>query len=228
MKIAFLGNSLVKGTYGGSFVDEIVKLLPQHEIINAGENGNTVINLLNRLDKVLALEPDGIFVVCGGNDAISYSQPATRPYYKRAGGAPDGIVTPELFAQGYRDLLTQIQLAHVLSWVGLPPTEYNPQVVQAAREFNAIARDAASSLNIPVLDLMAEFAPAQVQEHPPLDIPFINLIGQREKSGWSDYENERQRQGFSFTFDGLHLTPDSARHMAALVAKFLDAMSPTM
>lgn len=221
MKLIFLGDSLTQGTYGGSFVDEIVKLLPQHEIINVGENGNTVINLLNRLDGVLPLEPDGIFVMCGGNDAISYSQPATRLYYKRTGGAPNGSMTPDLFAQNYRDLLTRIQLAHVLAWVGLPPAEYNSQVVQATREFNAIARDIAESLNIPALDLMAEFTPLQIPDRPPLDIPDITLIGQRQKSGWNDYEKERQRQGFNFTFDGMHLTPKSAEKMAASIAAFL-------
>jgi lysophospholipase L1-like esterase len=222
MKIAFLGDSLTRGSYGGSFVREVSRRLPQHEIINAGENGNTIINLLNRLNTVLELEPDGIFVMTGGNDAISYSQPATRPYYKRTGGAPDGIMTLELFARSYRDLLLQIQLAHVLVWVGLPPAEYNPPVVEATRQFNQLAGEIAASMNIPALDLMAQFTPRQIRERPPLDIPYISLIGQREKSGWDDYENERQREGFSFTFDGLHLTPESAVIMGECVVKFLD------
>ena len=78
MKIVFLGDSLTWGGYGGDFVAEVDRRLPQHTIVNAGVGGNTVINLLNRLDSVLDQEPDGVFVMVGGNDAISYSQPQTR------------------------------------------------------------------------------------------------------------------------------------------------------
>jgi lysophospholipase L1-like esterase len=222
MKLVFLGDSLTWGGYGGNFVAEVTKRLPDHTIVNAGEGGNTVINLLSRLDSVLEQKPDGIFVMCGGNDAISYSQPDTRKYYRRVQKIPDGIVTPEMFAQNYRDLLTRIQLAYMQAWIGLPPLEYNPDTVAALKQYNSLAHDAADSLNIPVLDLMAHLAPEQIPSRPPLNQAFINLIGQREKSGWSDYESEQKRGGYTFTFDGLHPTPEAAQRVAQLVVEFLE------
>lgn len=223
MKIVFLGDSLTWGGYGGNFVAEVTKLLPQHQIINAGIGGNTVHNLLNRVDDVLSEEPDGIFVMVGGNDAISFSQPETRRYYEQVQKVPGGIVTPEQFSQTYRDLLTHIQLAHVLAWVGLEPGEYNLEVVAAIQQYNGRAREAAESLNVPVLDLMVHFP---TQDHlpprPPLTQADINLIGKRSSSGWSDYETERQRGGYTFTFDGLHVTPEAAKKMAAIIVDFLD------
>jgi len=222
MKIVFLGDSLTWGGYGGNFVAEIARLLPDHTIINAGEGGDTVVNLLQRVDEVLEQEPDGIFVMVGGNDAISATQPETRRYYRRAKKIDDGIVTPEVFAQAYRDLLTHIQLKHVLTWVGLPPIEHNPEVVKAVRGYNQLAEEAAKALNIPVLDLMARFAPEQIPNRPPLNQEMINLIGERSKSGWSDFETERQRGGFTFTFDGLHLIPETAQQVAEIIVQFLD------
>jgi lysophospholipase L1-like esterase len=221
MKLVFLGDSLTWGGYGGNFVAELAKLLPEHEIINAGIGGNTVLNLLNRVDDILADEPDGIFVMVGGNDAISSSQPATRRYYEQVQKVPDGIVSPEQFTQAYRDLLTRIQLAHVLAWVGLEPSEYNPEVVAAVQQYNALANEAASAFNITVLDLMANFPPQNIQPRPPLNQADINLIGKRSSSGWDDYEAEQKRGGYSFTFDGLHLMPESAKHMAQIIADFL-------
>ena len=129
MKIVFLGDSLTWGKYGGDYVAEVAKLLPQHTIINAGIGGNTVLNLLKRVDDIVEDAPDGIFVMVGGNDAISYTQPETRRYYEQVQKVPGGIVSPEQFSQTYRDLLTHIQLAHVLTWVGLELGEYNPEVV---------------------------------------------------------------------------------------------------
>jgi lysophospholipase L1-like esterase len=222
MKIVFLGDSLTWGGYGGNFVDEIARRLPDHEIINEGEGGDTIINLLERVDKILEQKPDGIFVMVGGNDAISYTQPETRRYYRRAKKIPDGIVTPEVFGQTYRNLLTHIQLNHVLTWVGLPPVEYNPEVAKTARQYNELASAAAQAFNIPTLDLMVHFAPKQIPNRPPLNQEIINLIGERSKNGWSDYETERKRGSFTFTFDGLHLTPETAKQVGALIVEFLD------
>jgi lysophospholipase L1-like esterase len=221
MKLIFLGNSLVEGIYGGNFVAGVAARLPEHTIINAGVGGSTILNLLNRLDSVLEKKPDGIFVIGGGNDAISFSQPETRKYYRRAQKVPAGVVTPDMFARHYRDLLTRIQLAHVQAWVGLSPIEYNPEVVATLKQFNELARDAADSLNIPVLDLMAHFVPENIPARPPLDQAYINLIGQREKAGWSDYEAEQKGGSYAFTFDGLHLTPESARRVTDLIVEFL-------
>lgn len=221
MKIVFLGDSLTWGGYGGDFVAETARRLPQHTIINDGVGGNTVINLLDRLDSVLEQEPDGVFVMVGGNDAISYSQPQTRRYYEAVQNIPDGIVTPDQFAAAYRDLLTQIQLAHTLAWVGLPPVEYSPPVVEAMRQYNDLARTAAEALNIPVLDLAAAFTADNLRDRPELDQQSINLIGKRVRDGWNDYETERKAGDFTYTFDGLHFTPDAAARCGALIADFL-------
>lgn len=222
MKIVFLGDSLTWGGYGGNFVAEIARRLPDHTIINAGEGGDTVINLLERVDKVLEQKPNGIFVMVGGNDAISYTQPETRRYYRRAKKIPDGIVMPEVFAQAYRNLLTRIQLDHVLVWVGLPPVEYNPEVVGAVRQYNQLASEAAKAFNIPVLDLMLRFVPEKIPNRPPLNQDTIKLIGERSKNGWSDFENTQKEGDFTFTFDGLHLLPEAALQIAEMICQFLD------
>jgi lysophospholipase L1-like esterase len=222
MRLVFLGDSLTWGGYGGNFLDEVARLLPDHEIINAGHGGDTVINLLRRVDDVLNLKPDGVFVMVGGNDAISYTMPETRPYYRRSKAIPEGVVTPDMFTSAYRDLLTRLHTAHVLAWGGLEPNEYNPELVPAQRLYNERTREVAESLNVPVLDLMAAFPPLNVKPRPPLTMKTIRLIGEREASGWHDYEAERQREGYTFTFDGLHLTPDAANQIAPLIVDFLD------
>lgn len=222
MKIVFLGDSLTWGGYGGSYLKACTPLLTEHELINAGEGGNTVLNLLERLDEdVLAHEPEGVFVMVGGNDAISYTQPKTRQYYRQVQKLPEGMVTPDQFSQAYRELLTRLQLAHVVVWVGLPPAEYNPEVVAVTRQYNELASEAAHTLNIPVLDLMAAFTPADVPDRPPLDMSYILTIGSREKQGWNAFDEAKAEDGFTYSFDGLHFTPESAVQAAELIAEFI-------
>jgi lysophospholipase L1-like esterase len=223
MKLIFLGNSLTAGTYGGSFVAQVAARLPQHTIINAGVGGDTIINLLRRLDDdALTHEPDGVFVMCAGNDAISYIYPDLRKYYRRSKDVPDGVVTPLLYAQSYRELLTRLQAAHVQTWIGLSPSEYSPELFDAVRQYNELAAEAARALNIPVLDLMPHFNVDAIPTRPPLTMDTIRLIGNRELSGWRDYENEQQRLGFRYTFDGLHLTPKAAEQVGNIIADFLN------
>lgn len=224
MRIIFLGASMTEGVYGGNFVKTTMQLLPQHEIINMGVGGSTINKLVERIDDVLEKQPDAVFIIAGGNDAIAYSQPETRPYYKSSQDLqPDGYLTPDAFGTQYRDLLTRFQLAHVQPLIGLSPTEYNPSLTAATQEFNEQAREAARAFNIPVLDLAAEFNPPSVPERPPLNLKTIFLIGDRTKSGWNDYEAEQQSGGYTFTFDGIHPTPAAAEKIGALIAEFIKA-----
>jgi lysophospholipase L1-like esterase len=96
MRIVFLGDSLTWGGYGGNFVDAVQKQMPEHEIINAGVAGDTVVNLLRRVENVLTeTKPDALFVMVGGNDATSYSQPKTRGYYRKV-KQPKMVLLPQM------------------------------------------------------------------------------------------------------------------------------------
>lgn len=222
MRIVFLGDSLTWGGYGGDFVAEVARRLPRQTIINAGVGGDTVVNLMRRVEDVIDRHsPDAMFVMVGGNDAISYTQPATRPYYQQTKGLDKGTVTPDQFEATYRELLTTIQLHLVQAMVGLAPTEYNAEIIAAKQQYNAIAEGVARKLNLPVLDLDKPFTPAQTIERRSPDLGVILEIGKRHKSGWSDYEAERRRWGYTYTFDGMHLTPQAAPQFADYIVPFL-------
>lgn len=224
MRIVCFGDSLTEIGYGGSYFRELVTLMPEHDLINAGVGGSTVINLLRRVEQdVIAQSPDAVFVMVGGNDAISYSQPKTRSYYRQRHEIPAGVVTPEQFEIAYRELLTKLQLAHIVVWIGLEPCEYSPETVAAFRDYNDRARTTARSFNLPVLDLMEHFPPGDVPEREPLGVEYILTIGAREKRGWNDFEGAQKAGGFRFTFDGLHLTNETARKVAERVAAFIRA-----
>ncbi|MCI0353173.1 MAG: hypothetical protein L0Z53_27460, partial [Acidobacteriales bacterium] len=69
----------------------------------------------------------------------------------------------------------------------------------------------------------AEFTPSNIPERPPLDMAYILTIGAREKSGWNDFDKAQKQGGFTFTFDGLHFTSESARRAAERIASFIRA-----
>lgn len=220
-KIVFLGDSLTWGGYGGNFVAGVTATLPEHQIINAGVAGDTVVNLLRRLPDALNSQPDYMFVMVGGNDAVSYTYPAVRSYYKSAKKLDEGMVAPEEFAAAYRELLLQLQLNYVVPLVGLAPTEYNVELVQTRAIYNDLTRTAAEAMHVPVLDLATPFTPAQPVIRAGVTLAFIQEIGERARTGWHDYEAERQRWGYTYTFDGMHLTPAAAEQFAQRISAFL-------
>lgn len=221
MKLIFLGDSLTEGSYGGSYVAHIAKLRHHDIIINAGIGGDTALNLERRLDEVIDQSPDGVFVMVGGNDAISYSQPDTRPYYKQSKGIPNGFVTPNDFSHAYWEILTRLQMNHIQTWVGLPPIEYNPVVFEAMRYFNQLTAGVTRTISIPTLDLTPYFTPKFIPERKPLGLGIIFTIGERTSSGWSDYDTAQAEGGYSYTFDGIHLTPQSAVQFGDLIHHFI-------
>lgn len=220
MKLIFLGDSLTEGAYGGDYVAHIRTLRPHDTCINAGVGGDTVVNIAQRLDEVIAQKPDRLFLMVGANDAISYSQPETRAYYKTK-NIPEGFVSPQTYAQSYRDVLMRLQTAHIPTWIGLTPVEYNPLLVQTMRHYNGLAEEIAKPINIPTLDLMPHFTPASIPERPPLGLTTITLIGKRFETGWSAYDEAQVEGGYAYTFDGIHLTEKSALQFGVLIHHFL-------
>jgi lysophospholipase L1-like esterase len=223
MKIVFLGDSLTNGSYGGDWVAVVAQQLPKHEVINEGVGGDTVVNLAARLEKVLQKHsPDAVFVMVGGNDVVSHIFPDTRLYYKSSKKiAPDGIVAPERFATTYRELLTYLLLERVQPFVGLASTEYNAELVQERQRYNRLTREIAAGLAIPVCDLETPFLPTQPVQREPVTMKFIQEIGKRQSEGWHDFEVERAKYGYTYTFDGMHLMAETAPKFAALVVAFL-------
>lgn len=221
-KIAFLGASLTEGIYGGDYVAALRRRLPDsYTLINAGVGGNTLNRMVERLDAVLSHQPDAVFVLAGTNDAIAYSQPRTRSYYRSVQGLPEGYLEPDDYEQLFRDLLTRLQLAHVQPLVGLPPMEYNPDLIAASDLFNARSRAVAQAFSVPVCDLAAVMNPEQATQRPPLDMQIIFTIGERTRNGWKDYDAERAKGGYTYSFDGIHLTQDAAEQVADLIAPFV-------
>ncbi|UCE42526.1 MAG: SGNH/GDSL hydrolase family protein [Candidatus Aminicenantes bacterium] len=71
LKIAFLGDSLTEGITGASYFEILRQKLPQHELINYGKGGDTVISLYRRLHQI-DMDPglDLGFLWIGVNDVF--------------------------------------------------------------------------------------------------------------------------------------------------------------
>jgi lysophospholipase L1-like esterase len=224
MKIIFFGDSLTQGTFGASYVDKVAAAIRGHHFINQGVNGDTSLNLFRRVDKgVLAEKPDGVFIMIGVNDAASTVEPGSHLYYRFIKKLPRGQVSPVSFRENMRALLGKCVAEQIKTWVALPPIEYNPATVTTLRQMNDYTNTICRELNIPALDLMAALTPKDVPARNPIGIAQYsrNLLIQLGLD--TNYEQHRLRGGFTYSFDGIHLTENGAQQMADLIVPFLRA-----
>jgi len=71
MKIAFFGDSLTEGIHGASYFEILKKKLPEHELLNFGKGGDTVISLYKRIQSLdMDSSFDMSFLWVGVNDIL--------------------------------------------------------------------------------------------------------------------------------------------------------------
>jgi|GEM_PF-1422866 len=223
MKIIFFGDSLTHGTLGASYVDKVAAVMRGHHFINQGVNGDTSLNLLRRVAQdVIADKPDGVFVMIGVNDAISSVDTAGRPYYRFAKRVPGGKMSAIAFRENMRALLGKLVAAQIKTWIALPPIEYNPAQVKALRQMNTYTAEICREMTISVLNLMAVMTPPDIPDRTPYGLStYVNNL--RQIIFKVGDERLRAADGFTYSFDGLHLTEAGAEQMADLIVPFLRA-----
>ena len=72
MDIIFFGDSLTEGITGASFFNILKRKLPEHNLVNSGKGGDTVISLVRRVKKMDITEKyDVAFLWVGINDVLA-------------------------------------------------------------------------------------------------------------------------------------------------------------
>jgi lysophospholipase L1-like esterase len=224
MRIIFFGDSLTQGTYGVNFVQKVAVVLPGHDLINAGVDGDTSFNLYRRVQTdVIERTPDGVFMMVGINDAMSWTEPGMRLYYQLIKGVRGGRISPIFFRENMRAVLTRLLHAKIKVWVALPPSEFSPEQVEVLKQMNAFTRELCTEMNVPVLDIMAKLTPQQLSGRAPIGFKDYWRYTTVRVLGQQNYDRMRAEGSFTYTFDGVHLTDSGAQQIAELVAPFLRA-----
>jgi lysophospholipase L1-like esterase len=70
-RVVCLGASTIHGNMSYNIVDELARRLPDHDLINAGINGQRSEQILARLPAVVRCQPDVVVVHAGANDLLA-------------------------------------------------------------------------------------------------------------------------------------------------------------
>lgn len=225
LKIAFIGDSLTEGIVGASYFDILDKKLPQHELLNWGKGGDTVISLFRRLHEINFKAPLDIgFLWIGVNDVFvntSWFFPPT----KRLRGQP-WAKSHSQFQEYYRSLLELLQdnITHIFT---LPPLLIGEDTNNAWNKeltvLSKIIHDLSVSYpNVEFVDLREHFIPQLASKNISPYVPksvFRVILDALFVKTPEELEKKATERGLHFTIDGMHLNKAGAEKIADVFLK---------
>lgn len=220
LKIAFIGDSLTEGVVGASYFDILQDKLSQHELLNYGKGGDTVISLFRRLHEInLKLPLDIGFLWIGVNDVfVKTNWPF--PLAKRLRGQP-WAKSHTQFRDYYRSLLELLQdnITHIFT---LPPLLIGEDIDNAWNKeltvLSKIIHDLSVSYpNVEFVDLREHIIPQLASKNISPYVPksvFCVILDALFAKTPEELEKKALERGLHFTMDGVHLNKAGAENVA--------------
>lgn len=225
-KLVCFGDSIIKGELGSSYLGYLQNALPDLQIINAGENGDTILNLLRRYHHdVIAHQPDLILISVGLNDlGTAYGELSLKAYYRIFKHIRQAI-TPQRYARYYRTLIhalrRELPNARILLCTPTTLGELPNQPVQALLDaYATVVRSLAAQEQLDLIDLRQSFLRSIKQD--PRDGPHYHIWrpiidGYRIRKRGQSIQAISAKRGFRLLFDGVHLSPAGAELAAQTI-----------
>ncbi len=149
--VVCIGDSLTHGRVSYNYVDDLDQRFPdEYLFVNAGINSELAYNVAQRLDAVIALQPDYVTILIGSNDVLgSLGEESARRYIKKwkLPQAPD--------RPWFRENLTQIvarlqkETRAKIALLSLPPVteDIAHPGYRQARAYSTVIREIAEDNN---------------------------------------------------------------------------------
>jgi len=220
MNIIFFGDSLTEGVPGISFFDTLKEKLLQHNLINYGKGGDTVISLLRRIRKMkISKRYDIAFIWVGVNDIlvqVSLKYPPIKEFLNQP-----WVKNVEEFTEYYFELLNLVS-ANADKTFTISPliigedvnNEWNNRLGELSAEIEKLSM---KFKNVEFIDLRKDFISTLASKEPSLYI--INSFFWDSIVAWlfnsPDYVEEKSHErGLYLTLDGVHLNQAGAQIVA--------------
>jgi acyl-CoA thioesterase I len=228
--IVFLGDSITEGRIGASYVERVrAQLGETAHVINAGVNGDTVVNLRRRVARDVAPHrPDIVVVMVGLNDiGTVYARPFQRAYYQLLKGNQQAL-TLRHFVAGYRDLLHELRRQTTAQIVLSTPTTLTEQpdkpVQPIVDAYAVVVWALANQEGLHVIDVRSAFRHAISADPRPgpdyqLERALSDMLAIRFRG--ATYPELAARRGYRLLVDGVHLTETGAEITADVMVEGL-------
>ena len=231
-RAVFLGDSITMGRVSFNFVDLLAEKLDPEKIdlVNAGVNSQLAYNVLQRLDEVIACDPDFVFVLIGTNDLNAVALEGNEVGYMQGQKLPQKP-SPEWYRENLAAIATTLQAetdadVYLLS---LPPLgeQIESDAYQLSTEFSGIVEEVAAETAVSYLPLhesMTSYLEQQSGERRGYDSDWNELVVRGITQQFlyrQSLDTISERNGFLLLTDSMHLNSTGANMIVDLVLPIL-------
>ncbi len=228
--VSCVGDSITRGSVSADYVTLLNhRLTPAgFEFVNEGANGNLAWNVLQRLDAVIARQPDVVTLLIGTNDVNATLDEKSQRSYRRSQGLPVHASLPwfrENVAAILDRLASQTQARVIVLEIPMLgedlSSEWNRRVVAYNTALREICAERAVEC-LPLHDRLAALIPAGHQPPPYTGDRMLmvrSILSHTVlRRSWDDIS---RRNGMTVLTDHIHLNDRAAAVIAGLVEEAL-------
>ena len=227
------GDSITHGTVSVNYVDMLQERLgDDYVFVNAGINGELAWNLDQRVDDIIACNPQYVTILIGTNDANASMNEKSEKRYMKDMGLPR---KPD--KQWYRENLEKLvdtlkkKTDARIALLSLPPIGEEPgnQAYERATEYSKVVKTVAGKKGVTYLPLHEKMT-TMVTTDP--TVPGVSYNGTTEPAMYKalarhyllgkSFDEISGINGFVYLVDLLHLNSRGAGEVADLIEGFLD------
>lgn len=228
--VVCVGDSITHGAISANYVDLLSERCATHgyEFVNAGINGNLAWNVLQRLDEVIACQPNDITLLIGTNDVnATYSETMTKMYLREQ-HLPE---TPTL--SGYRQNVEQIldrlqaetQARIAVIQIPLLGEDPSSEMNQRVDQYNQALQAITAARGIPLLPLNDRMKASLPASHTPPaytgNLSLMSMALLRHEALRQSWDAVSQANRLTLLTDHIHLNDRSALMIVELIEGFL-------
>ena len=230
--IVLAGDSITHGQVGENYVTLLKRRLDQSQfsLVNAGVNGQLAWNLLQRVDEIIACEPDYVTIMIGTNDASAATSTKEAEDYVERMNLPQ--MPDELwFRECLQELVTRLQneTSANIALLSIPPIGeiIDHPAFRISYEYTKSIQEVANKTSVAYLPLhekmllfLKEYTgnPTYPFERAKLGMFIACAKRYLLRKEWNDIGQEA---GFQLHIDYLHLNTTGAIIVADLIEGFV-------
>ncbi|GAB3504512.1 hypothetical protein GCM10027442_06700 [Emticicia fontis] len=226
------GDSNTHGNVSYNWVSDLGRMFQDLQVLNAGVNSDLTYSLLQRIDDVIACQPDFITILVGTNDVSSTMTRELESSFKQIGRIPKDMVPDfDSFIKNYQEVICRLQqeTKAKIALISLPvlSEDLTHEVNKRADKYSDYIKELAKAeqlIYLPLREKEKEYLLAN--PHPLkhtfdetfklLIVSIINyyLLGK-------DWDYTSKKHGYQLTPDNIHLNSVSGGMVRDLVKDFI-------
>ena len=228
--VACVGDSITRGSVSADYVTLLNHRLTSagFEVVNEGTNGNLAWNVLQRLDAIIARQPDVVTLLIGTNDVNATLDEKSQRSYHRSQGIPVNASLAwyrENVAAILDRLASQTNARVIVLDIPMLGEDLSSQWNRRIDAHNTALREICAERTVeclPLHDRLAALIPAGHQPPPYTGDRMVivtSMLGHTIlRRSWDDIS---RRNGMTVLTDHIHLNDKAAAVVAGLVEEAL-------